>query len=325
MSKKKSWGGRKFFSSWKDNGFPYWERNKRGDAIFPLDFEVSMSSGVYKKLFSYVKSSNLEVSGLGLVKKKGNRFEIYDVFVLEQTSSGGGTTLDSKAVSDLMLKMIKEKKEVGDLRFWWHSHPHFGTFWSGTDDATCERLVKDSFLIAWVVNHDHSVRCRIDLRSPFRVTLDDVPIEVEGRKDKRIDEGYRKEAEGKVKGYEYLLEDKRVKGFRPDVEEFKVGGQTLYVNSITKQSSYKKKDVLDKDGFGDGGVVLFSHTMVPPGEYECVKRSPDYRGFVSSGYYLTLKDETEGIVLEKEDVEGDVIVTIWRYGRLLKVPVKVLV
>ena len=322
MGKNKKRKNRGFLSLWRDDGFSYWERNKKGDAIFPLDFVVSMSSAVYKKLFSFVRASNLEVSGLGLVKQEENRFEIYDVFVLEQESSGGGTTLDGKAISDLMLKMIKEKKEVGNLRFWWHSHPHFGTFWSGTDDATCERLVKDSFLIAWVVNHEYSIRCRIDLRSPFRVTLDDVPIEVEGRKDKRIDAGYRKEAEGKVKGctYEYLGY-KRDREFNiEDIEETKVGGQTLFVNPITKQSSYNKEEVL----FKEGGVGLFSRVMIQPGIYECIRRAPDYKSYVSEGWSVTLKDDTKGIILEKEDVEGNVVVSIW-FGRLIKVSTKVLV
>ena len=283
----------------------------KSEVIFPKEFKVKIAATAYKKLFSYVRSTDLEVSGLGLVKKTTTGFRIYDIFVLNQESTGGHTDLDPNAMAKLMCKLIKERgrESVNDLKFWWHSHPHFGTFWSGTDDATADRLSNDKFLVAWVVNHDYSIRCRIELKQPFRMTLDNVPIEIEGGKHRKIEERFSSEARKKVKdsspvmrgfgdyvglaayGYEYVY-DKDLKSYvwqrkeavKPAKDNSQIvlplllgakeetgkkksakelTGNTLYVNSITKKSSFNKDEVKCKECKRDscGGCETFTKLM----------------------------------------------------------------
>ena len=269
MSKKSSWfkssKTKKYFdndSKFSDygssdyNGFGYssFAEEPKSTAEFKKGFRVFISENVYKKLFSFVKSTNLEVSGLGMVKEVKNGYDITDVFVFEQLSSGASTDLDRNAMTKLLLKLVKEKKDVSNLRLWWHSHPHFETFWSGTDDATCERLTNDKFVIAIVVSHDYSLKCRIDLIKPFRVTLDSVPVEIGGSVKRRegIVSEFRNEAMKKVKEYEF--KNFKFKNFKfgngnsfkllPLHKENKVESNTLFVNPITHKSSYRKEDVL---------------------------------------------------------------------------------
>lgn len=262
-------------------GFRNWNMNsfvKPSEVILSPTFKVRIGAVAYKKLFSFVTASDLEVSGLGLVKPIENGFKIYDIFVLKQISSGAHTDLDKQAMTNLMLKLLKEKgaKEVNNLRFWWHSHPHFGVSPSGADDATGERLANDQYLVSWIVNHNRDIYCRIELTKPFRMTLCDVPVEIEGGANKSIVKSHREEAKGKVKGFEYDIPEvgtgnrwvwnNKLLRFMPTQEvpinnenqlslpllrgaennngkwkELK--GPTVYVNPITKQSSYNKEEV----------------------------------------------------------------------------------
>jgi proteasome lid subunit RPN8/RPN11 len=193
------------FSNYGINNF------SRSEVTFAPTFKVRIGATAYKKLFSYVLASNLEVSGLGLVKPVKDGYQIYDIFVLDQLSSGAHTDLDKQAMTNLMLKILKEKgeKEVNNLRFWWHSHPNFGVSPSGTDDATGERLANDQYLVSWIVNHNRDIYCRIELTKPFRMTLSDVPTEIDGGKHKNVVDSYTKEAQGKIRGHIYpdLVED----------------------------------------------------------------------------------------------------------------------
>ena len=49
------------------------------------------------------------------------------------------------------------------------------TFWSKVDDSTCQLLVND-YLISIVVGNNFAVCCRIDIATPFPITLDSVPV-----------------------------------------------------------------------------------------------------------------------------------------------------
>ena len=181
----------------------YYLEDRRSFVEFDKDFAVHMSAELHKKLFSYVRSTNDEVSGLGLVRQIDNGYEIYDIFVLKQVSTGAHTDLDTGEMSKLICTLIKEKKNVNDLRFWWHSHPTFGTEWSGTDDATCKRLANDKFMVAWCVNHKYDIRCRVELTKPFNMTIDKISATIDGEMDKEIDDTLAKEALSKVESRKF--------------------------------------------------------------------------------------------------------------------------
>lgn len=141
---------------------------------------VVLPSMIYEQIMIYIRSTDLEVSGLGHATEVNGNYIISDICLPKQNGSAGGTTLDEGDVARLMVEKIKN----GDSRpynFWWHSHVNMGTFWSQTDDNNCERLVSLSkFLISIVGTQNGNMLCRIDVNERFKYTVDKVPICIQG-------------------------------------------------------------------------------------------------------------------------------------------------
>ena len=69
--------------------------------------------------------------------------------MLKQEGTAGSTDLDEDAVN---LAMFKMKDEPGVMRWWWHTHPKMGVFWSGTDTETIDKLAEGGYVVATVFN-----------------------------------------------------------------------------------------------------------------------------------------------------------------------------
>ena len=153
-----------------------------------------------KKINYYTQAADGEVSGLGtLIRDDLGRFVVNQVFLLDQECTGTETDLDPEAISKLMVDMIGRNEDPGQLKFWWHSHVNMGVFWSGTDDTACETLSRE-FAFSLVVNKKRESLCRLDLYSPFRVTIDGVRVqELPTLEDSGLKEACEKEVKDKVK------------------------------------------------------------------------------------------------------------------------------
>jgi hypothetical protein len=146
---------------------------------------VVIEKHAWNKMHGWCKAATSEVSGWGLVYKDENgRYKVYDVFLPRQQCSSGYTDIDDDAASKLRFKKFKQNKiPLNHWRFWWHTHYNFGTFWSGTDNATVEKLLlkgghatQDEFLISLVINQKGDWLLRADFLHPTHVTIDKLQV-----------------------------------------------------------------------------------------------------------------------------------------------------
>lgn len=101
-------------------------------------------------------------------------FVVHDVRLLPQVCTASSTDLDQAAIAAFLCTHPAPER----VRAWIHSHGRLATFWSAQDELCIEGLSGPAFLVSIVVNKQRSMRCRVDLWQPLRVTLDDVPLDV---------------------------------------------------------------------------------------------------------------------------------------------------
>jgi len=162
--------------------------------------DICITSEVYRKIKAYADLCENEISALGSVKVVDNMILIDDIFLFEQVVTGTSTELSSKAISQFICDYIKNGKDPSTLKFWWHSHVNMGVFWSGTDTSTIDRFSSD-WMISMVSNKRNEFKIRVDIFSPFRMYMDDLPLNIDY--DKSFNANIKREIDVKVK-HEYL-------------------------------------------------------------------------------------------------------------------------
>lgn len=163
---------------------PRWE-NKDGvkacAKAYTNGVRVVFKNSVWEKIFGWCRAADTEISGMGLVKKDGGVFTVYDIFLPKQECSSASTEMDQGSLADLMIFLHKNKIPQDHMRCWMHTHYNFGVFWSQTDVDTIELLTgtaKD-WMMSIVVNQAGDYKCRIDVMKPFRFAIDDIEVELE--------------------------------------------------------------------------------------------------------------------------------------------------
>ncbi len=121
------------------------------------DVKVRINPVALGKIHTWVEHCDVEVSGMGVVEFVGNTAYITDVFLVKQTCDSVETEMDSSALADLELQVIKSKCR-GGLNFWWHSHVDMPVFWSGTDDDAIHQIGKNGIVVATVFNKSQESR-----------------------------------------------------------------------------------------------------------------------------------------------------------------------
>lgn len=143
--------------------------------------KVLISPLALKKLQLYALYAPEEISGLGYVEVRDGDLCVTDVFLLEQVCSPGNTIIDRKALASHITKAIDEGK--AELKLWWHSHGDGMVGWSGKDEKNIEEFDleqdKDNWLLSIVVNKGKELKARLDIFSPLRLTLNDLPWDIE--------------------------------------------------------------------------------------------------------------------------------------------------
>lgn len=146
--------------------------------------QVVIPEFLYHKLFMYAKNTKEEISGMGLVECSDSVIFVTDIFIVKQVNSMANTKIDNEDLARYTQELIKlydagdKRKNPANMKLWWHSHANGGVYWSGTDDKTCEEYNNDSWLIAFVINHDRKLLCRMEVYSPIRFTVENVPVDV---------------------------------------------------------------------------------------------------------------------------------------------------
>lgn len=153
----------------------------------------------------YVDEVDDEISGLGKVRRLGNRILIEEIYLLKQESSSSTTDLDMAAVADFMTEMIKHEGPVEHLKLWWHSHGNMGAFWSGTDEKTVQGF-ENEWMVSLVVNRRGEYKCRLDVYNPVHLVVEDAELCITAPEpSKELRDLIKKEVEKKVKTKKYYV------------------------------------------------------------------------------------------------------------------------
>lgn len=159
--------------------------------------KVHIEKSAWKNMYGWCRAATTEVSGLGLATLHDGVFTVSRVFFPEQMCSRGYTELIKDGQSRLInhltmkhlakfdndaIKMIESgEKAPGELlKFWWHTHYDFNTFWSGTDDDNAAKLAVNNgdWSLSLVINQKGDWLCRADFVNPLPITIDKLPVEL---------------------------------------------------------------------------------------------------------------------------------------------------
>jgi hypothetical protein len=159
----------------KNNYYPKDNNYREGQRVAP---RITMKEDVYRKLMAYARLCNNEISALGTVNLVDGALLVDSVQLFDQTVSGTSTDLSSEDISKFLFECIKAGDNPESLKFWWHSHVNMGVFWSGTDNNTIDRF-RSGWMISMVSNKDNQFKLRLDLFEPFRLTCDNLTLDID--------------------------------------------------------------------------------------------------------------------------------------------------
>lgn len=154
---------------------------KRDRGVKPVSSEpgwiprVFIAAQAFERLKLYIQLCPSEVGGLGTVESHQGNLFVTSISLIRQRASDVDTELDPEAIADHLLRILQEAGDLSAVRLWWHSHAEGQIFWSKTDEETIENLRIDP-LLSIVGNKRCEFRCRLDLFSPDRITLDSLPL-----------------------------------------------------------------------------------------------------------------------------------------------------
>jgi len=151
----------------------------------------------YRKLDAWARLATGEISALGMVELESDGPLITSLFMPRQVCTGASSDMNQEDVGAYLCELMARGEE-GKLRAWVHSHGDLGVFWSGTDQNTIKDLGSDPYLVSVVVNRKGEYKARIDINSPFKVTMEDLSLVVVYRADKDLEDECRAELAAKV-------------------------------------------------------------------------------------------------------------------------------
>lgn len=202
--------------------------NKEDDVVkqdsFTKGLKVEIDEKSWDTLFGWCRAATSEVSGMGLIKKDGSTFSIYDVFLPKQTCHHSGTTLTEEGKALLQGELHKKKIPGSNLRLWWHTHYNFGTFFSTTDVQTIEELCGNNkdWILSMVINQAGDYKCRLDIMNPIRIAIENISVVKKINIDDSLADKYKKDIETNVseeKWGGYKLKNLGFPGFKPSSDD----------------------------------------------------------------------------------------------------------
>jgi hypothetical protein len=141
-----------------------------------------ISSRDWETLLGWARSTDQEVSGLGLLELRDGEIHISRVYLPPQRSNAIETQLEPDGLARLMMDLVAAGVDPRALRLWWHSHAREKPFWSSLDERTIQTF-SPSAMVSLVIDHDGHRLARLDTFEP-RMTnwleLVVVPHEGEG-------------------------------------------------------------------------------------------------------------------------------------------------
>lgn len=137
---------------------------------------LRIEQDAWKKICAYVDNVDGEISGLGKLKVVDDTFIVSDVAIFKQTVSSAHSDIETKALAEFQVEMVKKSESMKEWVLWWHSHGDMSVFFSGTDTDTIEKSTEFPFLVSLVTNKKHELKARLDIYKPIPMMMD---LEVE--------------------------------------------------------------------------------------------------------------------------------------------------
>ncbi len=137
--------------------------------------KIVLSLAVARILHAYQRMAQTEILLVGKTRIEGKVITVEDAVLLPQSASLSSVELDQEAYADWIETIPDE--DLSRYNCWLHTHPGMGVFWSSTDDANIAR--QDMPLLVSVVADGSTMLGRIDLKEPFPVTINHVPVEID--------------------------------------------------------------------------------------------------------------------------------------------------
>ncbi len=161
--------------------------------------KVELTAYAWEKMRHYVDGCKGEVSGLGKIEVgEDGELIITDCTIFEQKVSSAHSNIETEALAKFQVEMIQKGEDLGKWKLWWHSHATMAVFWSGTDTGTIDTSTEFEYMVSLVTNHNHDIKCRVDMFRPLRMTEDDVQVYIQENENAELKAQCEAEIKAKV-------------------------------------------------------------------------------------------------------------------------------
>lgn len=236
--------------------------------------KISISQADWDRINMYVKLSDIEISGFGLIKNERikDKYMVNNKIVLEkllplpkQENTPTTTEVKCDDLEQFIQQEVPEYKDRKRVGLWWHSHVDMGAFWSSTDEQNIDEWSKSPILISIVLNKRGDYKIRYDMLTPHKHTCEDVELEIVRSDD--LEKECATEIEAKCKSPSYHRENTSVivdeVGYRWDkdlnayvsnttgevVSWQQAQGNNSYRNRYRNHHSATTNDIYDDDDY----------------------------------------------------------------------------
>lgn len=192
------WGGSTYGGSSKQS-----ESSSKPADQRDLQPKVVINEDVYQKVMYWIKKAPGEVSGMGKVifDPIKNEFRVVTAYLLKQKNTGSSTEIDAADIGKLL---FQTRNDPGELRWWWHSHVNFGTFWSTTDMTTIRELGGQGWILATVLNKKEDRLSAFCQAAPCFLFVDKLDTSIDRRLDTELEKRWAEEYDTKCEVVQYV-------------------------------------------------------------------------------------------------------------------------
>ena len=142
------------------------------------EITVYFASTAWRQMLALVKVAKTEVSGFGRTHVDEDGDIICEqVVMLNQWGSGSSTHIDMEAIGQFVTELVKSKgpEEIKSWLLWFHSHPDFGTTFSGQDYVSLrDRAVTGGvpYFVGICLNTKGESTAYVHMTKPFSLVVE---------------------------------------------------------------------------------------------------------------------------------------------------------
>ena len=277
------------------NNYKVPESQQQSQDVKTVAPSVHIHPDVYRKIMFWIDKAPGEVSGMGKVvyDVEKNVFRVIEAYLLKQKNTGASTELDATAIAQLL---YETRNDVGELRWWWHSHVNMPVFWSGTDMSTIADLSQGGWILSTVLNKKRDMLSSFCQVAPVMMFVNQLQTSITTETSPELEKQWSDEYDQKC-----------------TIEKVEYTQQSFWNNNRNNQQS-NLQDNGDDDlavSMSDvaGYVDMFGADNVPPDLQELFPEYnngvPDFENSISEDAAIKALEE-RGYVFDNEDADEDI-------------------